>query len=85
MGLSGKVRAGGARRREAPPAASPVSAEVAPAGDDTHSTRLRHAAITRNLTTWSSYKIWVEQMRDSWQPDGGMVAVTEAAGKAAKK
>ena len=30
-------------------------------------TRPRHAAITRNLQTWSSYKNWAEQVRESWE------------------
>jgi len=28
--------------------------------------RARHAAITKNLHTWSNYKNWAEQMKDSW-------------------
>ncbi|MGH8299019.1 MAG: hypothetical protein ACRES6_07015 [Steroidobacteraceae bacterium] len=28
--------------------------------------RARHAAITRNLNTWSSYKSWADRMRESW-------------------
>ena len=35
--------------------------------------RARQAAITRNLYTWSNYKNWADQVRDSWQP-------TDAAG-----
>jgi hypothetical protein len=36
--------------------------------------RARHAAITRNLNTWSSYKNWADRMRESFddeerQPD----------------
>ena len=34
----------------------------------------RHAAITRNLTTWSSYKTWAEQARDAWQEPGAEAA-----------
>ena len=29
--------------------------------------RARHAAITKNLYTWSSYKNWAEKMKDSWE------------------
>jgi hypothetical protein len=29
-------------------------------------TRGRHAAITRNLYTWSNYKNWADQVRGSW-------------------
>lgn len=32
-------------------------------------TRGRHAAITRNLYTWSSYKNWTEKVKDSWQEE----------------
>jgi hypothetical protein len=30
--------------------------------------RARQAAITRNLYTWSNYKNWADQVRDSWGP-----------------
>ena len=29
--------------------------------------RVRHAAITKNLYTWSNYKNWADKMRDSWE------------------
>ena len=32
-------------------------------------TRGRHAAITRNLYTWSNYKNWSEKVRQSWESD----------------
>ena len=32
--------------------------------------RVRHAAITKNLYTWSNYKNWADRMRDSWDGDG---------------
>jgi len=31
--------------------------------------RARHAAITRNLNTWSNYKSWADRMRESWDED----------------
>ncbi|HVS77899.1 MAG TPA: hypothetical protein VHE11_13265 [Steroidobacteraceae bacterium] len=31
--------------------------------------RARHAAITRNLNTWSSYKNWADRMRESWEEE----------------
>jgi hypothetical protein len=31
--------------------------------------RTRHAAITRNLYTWSNYKSWADKMRVSWETD----------------
>jgi hypothetical protein len=30
--------------------------------------RARHAAITKNLSSWSNYKSWAEQVKDSWDP-----------------
>ena len=32
--------------------------------------RTRHAAITRNLYTWSNYKTWADKMRIDWKEDG---------------
>lgn len=29
----------------------------------------RHAAITRNLYNWSSYKSWADKVRTSWEGD----------------
>jgi hypothetical protein len=34
-------------------------------------TRGRHAAITRNLYTWSNYKTWADKVRTTWDPDSG--------------
>jgi len=34
-------------------------------------TRGRHAAITRNLYTWSNYKTWADKVRTSWDPESG--------------
>jgi hypothetical protein len=31
-------------------------------------TRARHAAITRNLYTWSNYKSWVDKVKGSFEP-----------------
>jgi hypothetical protein len=31
--------------------------------------RARHAAITKNLYTWSNYKSWADKMRDNWEED----------------
>ena len=33
-------------------------------------TRTRHAAITRNLYTWSNYKNWADKMRHDWTGRG---------------
>jgi len=34
--------------------------------DHMQRTRTRHAAITRNLYTWSNYKNWAEKVRHDW-------------------
>jgi hypothetical protein len=31
--------------------------------------RARHAAITKNLYTWSNYKNWADRVKDSWDPE----------------
>ena len=31
--------------------------------------RARHAAITKNLYTWSNYKNWADKMKDSWEDE----------------
>jgi hypothetical protein len=31
--------------------------------------RTRHAAITRNLYTWSNYKSWADQVKGSWDQE----------------
>jgi hypothetical protein len=57
------------------------TAKTAPAAADTtdpysswldrmQRARVRHAAITKNLYTWSNYKNWADKMRDSWEGDG---------------
>ena len=44
--------------------------------------RARHAAITRNLNTWSNYKSWADRMRESWDEDERQAEVNgNGAGK----
>jgi hypothetical protein len=31
--------------------------------------RTRHAAITRNLYTWTNYKSWADQVKGSWEQE----------------
>jgi hypothetical protein len=58
--------------------ASPADKLVAPSGAEAYArwlehmqrTRTRHAAITRNLYTWSNYKSWADKMRIDWKDDG---------------
>jgi hypothetical protein len=45
--------------------------------------RARQAAITRNLYTWSNYKNWADQVRDSWGSTDG--TAKNGAGKSPKK
>ena len=54
--------------REPAPAASPTSGADAYANwlDRMQRARARQAAITRNLYTWTNYKNWADQVRDSW-------------------
>ncbi len=33
-------------------------------------TRGRHAAITRNLYTWTNYKSWADKVKNSFEPSG---------------
>ena len=47
------------------PAAAPVD-PYANWLDRVQRARGRHAAITRNLYTWSNYKSWAERVKDSW-------------------
>jgi len=47
--------------------------------------RARHAAITRNLNTWSSYKNWADRMRESWEDEEQKPEGTPAAAGGAKK
>ena len=71
MSSSDRGRDGVPVNREAvtAPAATP------PTGGDAYTNwldrmqraRARQAAITRNLYTWSNYKNWADQVRDSWQ------------------
>lgn len=90
MSSSDRGRAGGARRREPSPPGPKAAAEGPPAARERAAwrdapTRPRHAAITRNLQTWSSYKSWAEQMRDAWTVDPGTVPAAETAPRGPKK
>lgn len=40
--------------------------------------RARHAAITKNLYTWSNYKSWADKMRDSWDGDEASAGAASA-------
>ena len=59
-----------AARPDAAPAAKPTPAKDSDAYatwlDRMQRARARHAAITKNLYTWSNYKNWADKMKDSW-------------------
>ena len=68
----GRGDAPGSRHEPAPTGVTaPGSAEVPDAYpnwlDRMQRARARHAAITKNLYTWSNYKNWADKMRDSWE------------------
>jgi hypothetical protein len=68
----GRDNAPGAQREPAP-AGSPTSGADAYANwlDRMQRARARQAAITRNLYTWTNYKNWADQVRDSWSSTEG--------------
>ncbi len=63
-----------ARSEPAATAKTPGSADAADPYanwlDRMQRARVRHAAITKNLYTWSNYKNWADRMRDSFDGDG---------------
>ncbi len=63
----------GARPDLTPPAKTPGPADAADPYanwlDRMQRARARHAAITKNLYTWSNYKNWADRMRDSFEDD----------------
>lgn len=70
-----------------PPPGSPTGGADAYANwlDRMQRARARQAAITRNLYTWSNYKSWADQVRDSWQSDAGAKGAGGTAKPANKK
>jgi hypothetical protein len=65
-------------RPDATSAAKPAAAGGVPVKDgDAYATwldrmqraRARHAAITKNLYTWSNYKNWADRMKDSFEDE----------------
>lgn len=55
-----------------PPSGAPAAAPAEPFPDwldRMQRARGRHAAITRNLNTWSNYKNWADRMRESWEDE----------------
>jgi hypothetical protein len=63
----GRDNAPGTQREPAPTASPPSGADAyANWLDRMQRARARQAAITRNLYTWTNYKNWADQVRDSW-------------------
>jgi hypothetical protein len=56
-----------------PPSAGPATPDAAEPYPDwldrMQRARARHAAITRNLNTWSNYKNWADRMRETWEDE----------------
>jgi hypothetical protein len=80
----GRGDAPGSRHEPAPAGTTPP----APAdGADAYATwldrmqraRARHAAITKNLYTWSNYKNWADKVRDNWEDEDPNAAKTGSA------
>lgn len=67
---------GGDSRRTTPDAAAtPPAGSGAEAYarwlEHMQTSRGRHAAITRNLYSWSNYKSWAEKIKGSFEPGSG--------------
>jgi hypothetical protein len=82
----GRGETSGAHSDPAAPASSPTGGADAYANwlDRMQRARARQAAITRNLYTWSNYKNWADQVRDSWQSAEGPSAGNSGNGKPRK-
>jgi hypothetical protein len=63
----------GIRSDLTPPAKTPGPADAADPYanwlDRMQRARARHAAITKNLYTWTNYKNWADRMRDSFEDE----------------
>lgn len=63
---------GGDSRRTPPDAGTPPAGSGAEAYarwlESMQNSRGRHAAITRNLYSWSNYKSWAEKIKGSFEP-----------------
>lgn len=70
-------------QRDPAPASGPAAGTDAYASwlDRMQRARARQAAITRNLYTWSNYKSWADQVRDSWAASDNAAAQAPAKTK----
>src|ERR1700752_2251210 len=75
----------GSRPDLTPPAKTPGPADAADPYanwlDRMQRARARHAAITKNLYTWSNYKSWADKMRDNWEDEAPAAKGTPAGSK----
>jgi hypothetical protein len=72
MSSSDRARGDAARRETTPAGTTTPSAPSDPYAnwlDRMQRARTRHAAITRNLYTWSNYKNWADKVKDSWEEE----------------
>lgn len=73
MSSSDRGRGDKGTGREAPtPAPSSAGADADPYAswlDRMQRARARHAAITKNLYTWSNYKSWADRVKDTWEDE----------------
>ncbi len=85
MSSSNRGRDDAAGGHEPPASGNPPGGADAYANwlDRMQRARARQAAITRNLYTWSNYKNWADQVRDSWAATDG--TAKSGAGKSPKK
>lgn len=74
----------GSRHEPVTPGATPPSTDGADPYanwlDRMQRARARHAAITKNLYSWSNYKNWADKMRDNWEEGDDPAAGGGAAG-----
>jgi len=57
-------------RPDTAPAAAPKEGDAYASWlDRMQRARARHAAITKNLYTWSNYKNWADKMKDSFDDE----------------
>jgi len=73
MSSTDRGRGNAPGKQKEPPSNGPAAADPAEPFpewlDRVQRARGRHAAITRNLNTWSSYKNWADRMRESWEDE----------------
>jgi hypothetical protein len=83
MSSSDRGRGDSATGRDAAPAKpSSTGADADPYAnwlDRMQRARARHAAITKNLYTWSNYKSWADRVKGSWDDETAAAAAAAAS------